>query len=136
MANIILHDIWCRDCNNIKLDEAYDRDEVPSCECGKPMSVYWAGPKRERKADNFCPLTYEDVHYNTKEEWQGKLKSIEANVGERVEVVSDSKSLRNQRAETAWQAGYEKRKSLGVDSHDQAREYGEHIKDYNRGRKA
>lgn len=99
------------------------------------MLVYWGGKKTIRKADNFTPLTYEDIHYNTKEEWDNKIRSIERNIGESVVVESDSKSSKTQRAEAAWQAGYDERKRLGVNSHDEAREYGRHIKDYNSTRR-
>lgn len=41
---IKIFDCWCKECNEILLDQAIINDKFPHCEiCGNRMTVYWGG---------------------------------------------------------------------------------------------
>lgn len=111
-----LLDLKCPSCGDTKADEPVSRDEdIPTCTCGTQYSVWWGGVHAVRKADGFAPITFEGVHYNTREEWDTYVRKVSGNIGKDIEVVSHNKHVARSRADDVRQQGWEHKRKLGVD---------------------
>ena len=119
-------DLRCQSCEHLLRDVYCKSGEEPCCPlCSGPMTVYWGTlyGKDLGKADNFQPLDYEGVHYNTREEWHAHISKMESNLGEKIEVHDHSRRAARARADEVRHAGWLERRRLGVDSKSAFEDY-------------
>lgn len=127
MARIV--DVRCvnADCREVQNDVFCSQGQEPVCTtCGSATAVYfgdWANSSL-RKADNFTPLDFEGVHYNTREEWNAMVARVQAtHPGEEVRVEAASRHSRRARADDVRHAGWLERKKYGIDNPKQLAEF-------------
>ena len=98
-----MRDVRCTECAALELDTFSD-DDHKCVTCGAPTTTYFASMAegmRERRADNFSPITFGGVRYETAGDWNKCRADWKHNNHEELNVTGDTRRASLARLEEA-----------------------------------